>query len=94
MLSAYILISDIDEDEDLLEQLGEQGVCTDDWDIIVALPADQDGLSEHFSRDDEGKLVCNHWHLDRLISAISYESVWYEEIEVNNETCFVGVQHH
>lgn len=94
MLNVFMLVSGVDEDDEVLDQLDDQGVSVDDWDIIIAIPADQEGVSEHFTHNDEGKVICTEWQLDRLVEGSCGDSVWYEEIEVNNETCWVGVKHH
>jgi len=61
MMNVMMLISGLDEDQEILDQLRDQDVSTDDWDIIIAIPSDQVDLTAHFRRDEDGRLVCEYY---------------------------------
>lgn len=92
MINMYVIVDETDE-EDVLEQLHDQGVLVEDWDAIIIIPADQENVDDCFIQAG-GQVKCTSWQIDRLAEDGCGESVWHSDVEVNNETCYVGVKYH
>lgn len=96
-MKTYLLINGIAEDSRILEQLSKQGILIEDWDLILILPrcSVNDELAAQFVRYEEDKpLCCNEYQLNRIVEDCCGDAAWYENIEVCDDTCWVGVKYH
>lgn len=90
-MNAIIITCYEDFNDGEVEVIRQQDVITDDWDLMMFVPADK---LEVGGTQEYPEYHHSNYTIDRMVTGNNYDSKWYPLINFRGQQWTLGVRHH